>query len=85
MNISQITSKNNKKCTLFQMLVILLHSPKVLTSKVNSKDVKKAHSFGGFYNIFSKLCWGHLPCGDVIFFKSQRSADWLLCMTLRFH
>jgi hypothetical protein len=40
MNISQITSKNNKKSTSFQTLVILLRSPKVLTSKVHSKDVK---------------------------------------------
>jgi hypothetical protein len=54
----------------FQTLVILLHSLKVLTSKVHSKDVKKANYFRVFCKILSKLCWGHVPCGDVIFFKS---------------
>ena len=78
MNISQITNKNNIKSTLFQTLVILLHSLKVLTSKVHSKDVKKANYFRVFFKILSKLCWGHVPCGDVIFFKSLRSVDLLL-------
>jgi hypothetical protein len=78
MNISQITNKNNIKSTLFQTLVILLHSLKVLTSKVISKDVKKANYFRFFCKILSKLCWRHVPCGDVIFFKSLRSVDLLL-------
>ena len=52
MNISQITNKNNIKSTLFQTLVILLHSLKVLTSKVHSKDVKKAN----YFRVFSKFC-----------------------------
>ena len=78
MNISQITNKNNIKSTLFQTLVILLHSLKVLTSKVHSKDVKKANYFRVFCKILSKLCWGHVPCGDVIVFKSLRSVDLLL-------
>ena len=60
MNISQITNKNNIKSTLFQTLVILLHSLKVLTSKVHSKDVKKANYFRVFCKILSKLCWGHV-------------------------
>jgi hypothetical protein len=47
----------------------------VLTSKVHTKDVRKANSFRVFDKILSKLCWGHLPFGDVIFFKSWRSAD----------
>jgi hypothetical protein len=51
MNISQITSKNNIKYTSFQTLVI--RSPWVLTSKVHSKDVKKADSFRDF---FAKFC-----------------------------
>ena len=59
MNISQITSKNNIKSTSYQTLVILLHSLKVLTSKVHSKDVKKANFFRVFCKILSKLCWGH--------------------------
>jgi hypothetical protein len=72
MNISQITSKNNIKSTLFQTLVILLHSLKVLTSKVYSKDVKlKKRIIFGF---FAKFCQNYAgvtyPCGDVIFFKS---------------
>ena len=79
MNISQITNKNNIKSTSFQTLVILLHSLKVLTSKVHSiKDVEKANYFRVFCKILSKLCWGHVPCGDVIFFKSLRSVDLLL-------
>jgi hypothetical protein len=54
MNILPITSKNNKKSTsfhAFQTLVILLHSPKVLTSKVHSKGFKKANSFWVFDKI----------------------------------
>ena len=47
MNISQITSKNNKKSTSFQTLVILLRSPKVLTSKVHSKEVKNMDYYKG--------------------------------------
>ena len=78
MNISQITNKNNIKSTLFQTLVILLHSLKVLTSEVHSKDVKKSNYFRFFCKILSKLCWGHVPCGDVIFFKSLISVDLLL-------
>ena len=52
MNISQITNKNNIKSTLFQTLVILLHSLKVLTSKVHSRMLKKLIIFGGF----AKFC-----------------------------
>ena len=66
MNISQITSKNNIKSTSFQTLVILLHSLKVLTSKVHSKVVKKANYFRVFFKILSKLCLGHVPCGGVV-------------------
>ena len=58
MNISQITNKNNIKSTLFQTLVILLHSLKVLTSKVHSKDVKKANYFRVFLQNFVKTMLG---------------------------
>ena len=47
-----------------------IHFPKVLTSKVHSKDVKKANYFRVFCKILSKLCWGHLVSDNVIFFKS---------------
>ena len=72
MNISRSTSKNNIKYTSFQTLVILQHFHKVLTSKVHSKDVKKANYFPEFFKILRKLrwAWGHLVCDDVIGFKS---------------
>ena len=44
--------QKNIKSTSFQTLVILLHSLKVLTSKVHSKDLKKRIIFG----CFAKFC-----------------------------
>jgi hypothetical protein len=43
------------KIYIISNMVILLHSLKVLTSKVHSKVVKKF-----FFKILSKLCWGHV-------------------------
>ena len=58
------------QCERLSRRLVLLHSLKVLTSKFHSKHVKKANYFRFFRKILSKLCWGHVPCGDVIFFKS---------------
>jgi hypothetical protein len=47
--------ENDRIRQLFQTLVILLHSSKVLTSKVHSKDVKKRIVFGFFQNFVKTM------------------------------
>jgi hypothetical protein len=59
MNISKISSKNNKKSTSFQKLVILLHFHKVLTLKGHSKLFKKASPLRVFDKILTKLFFGN--------------------------
>ena len=79
-NVSQVGGGSNVESASFQALVILLHSLGVLASGVHSGDVEGANCFRFFCKVLSKLCWGHVPCGDVMFFGSWGGADWLLCM-----